>query len=199
MDHNIRSGSVASERKLIQKRDKRFKENRSFLLNPDGFEMPFPTSTDSQPMHVKEIFKYLQNTITAGDLVSLEEGETSEESLINVYFKILEKINLVLLKANDFLKVQQHTTDAQQEIHTLATQKVLYGNTNFLREIMNCQPTDYDAMKNGPETDRKRRYEKIIKDICENEVVLIPYYPERTSETNVQFTPMLVELRPRTY
>ena len=64
---------------------------------------------------------------------------------------------------------------------------------------MNCQPTDYDAMKNGPETDRKRRYEKIIKDICENEVVLIPYYPERTSETNVQFTPMLVELRPRTY
>ena len=35
-----------------------------------------------------------------------EAGETSEESLINVYFKILEKINLVLLKANDYLKSQ---------------------------------------------------------------------------------------------
>lgn len=61
-------------------------------------------------MHVKELFKYLQNAVTAGDLVDLQNGETSEETLINVYFKILEKINLVLLKANDFLRVQQHTT-----------------------------------------------------------------------------------------
>ena len=68
--------------------------------------MPFPTSTDGQPTHLKEVFKYLRNTLTPGDLVALQEGETSEESLINVYYKILEKINLVLLKANDFLKVQ---------------------------------------------------------------------------------------------
>jgi hypothetical protein len=48
----------------------------------------------------------MQKSVTAGDLVALQEGETSEESLINVYFKILEKINLVLLRANDFLKMQ---------------------------------------------------------------------------------------------
>jgi len=51
------------------------------------------------------VFKYLRNTLTPGDLVALHDGETSEESLINVYYKILEKINLVLLKASEFLKV----------------------------------------------------------------------------------------------
>lgn len=53
---------------------------------------------------------------------------------------------------------------------------------------MNCAPSDYDEMLNGPETDQKRKYEKFIKDICDHEVVLIPYYPERNSNntTNEQ-------------
>jgi len=63
---------------------------------------------------------------------------------------------------------------------------VLYCNTNFLRELMNCAPNDSDSFLNGgPETDQQRKYHKIIKDICDNEVVLIPYYPERTSATNI--------------
>ena len=74
-------------------------------MSDDGFDMPFPSSIDSYPMHIKEVFTYLKNAVNPGDLVALQEGETCEESLINVYFKILEKINLVLLKANDFLKL----------------------------------------------------------------------------------------------
>ena len=46
----------------------------------------------------------MQSAITGGDLVALQEGETCEENLINVYFKILEKINLVLLRANEYIK-----------------------------------------------------------------------------------------------
>ena len=86
------------------KRDKRFTQNRSMLLDPEGFEMPYPETVDQYPTHIREVFQFLQKAITAGDLVALQEGETCEESLINVYFKILEKINFVLLKANDFLK-----------------------------------------------------------------------------------------------
>lgn len=103
--------------------------------------MPFPTSTESMPITIREVFKYLQNTITKGDLQALIEGETSEESLINVYFKILEKINLVLLKANDFIKTQQIQDSIPQLIRT---QKVLYANTNFLRDLMNYTPNPYD-------------------------------------------------------
>ena len=76
---------------------------------------------------------------------------------------------------------------------------MLYCNTNFIRELINCAPTDYDALRRGPETDQKRKYEKIIRDITDNEVVLIPYYPERKSGSEMQETPMLVELRPSSY
>lgn len=95
---------------MIVKRDKRLKENYSLVLDPDGFFMPTPASMDKYPTHMKEVFKYLQNTISANDIVALQEGITSEESLINVYFKILEKINLVLMKANEFLKISNHAT-----------------------------------------------------------------------------------------
>ena len=71
-------------------------------------------------MHIKEVFTYLKNAVNPGDLVALQEGETCEESLINVYFKILEKINLVLLKANDFLKLQTAHLN-QEQIASLTT------------------------------------------------------------------------------
>lgn len=62
---------MALDRKVLAKREKRFANNREFLLDPEGFEMPFPSSSETQPMHVKELFKYLQNAVTAGDLVAL--------------------------------------------------------------------------------------------------------------------------------
>lgn len=103
MGKKINSG----DRKMLAKRDKRFGENRSQLLDPEGFEMPTPMENEKSKKtsgHVNEILKYLKHAVNAGDLVGLVNGETSEESLINVYMKILEKINLVLLKANDFLR-----------------------------------------------------------------------------------------------
>ena len=187
MGKKINSG----DRKMLGKRDKRFGENRSQLLDPEGFEMPTPMENEKSKKtsgHVNEILKYLKHAVNAGDLVGLVNGETSEESLINVYMKILEKINLVLLKANDFLRNQNF--DTQQ----LETQKVLFCNTNFIRELTNCAPEDYDALMAGADTTQKKRYEKIIKDITENDIVLIPYYPERTSASDMQQTPMLVEL-----
>ena len=76
---------------------------------------------------------------------------------------------------------------------------MLFANTNFLRDLKNCAPNDYDLLKDGPETDQKRKYEKIIKDITDHEVVLIPFFPESTMESEIEQTPMLVELRPKTY
>lgn len=79
----------------------------------------------------------------------------------------------------------------------MTTQKVLFCNTNFIREFKSCVPTDYDALMEGPETDQKRKFTKMMKDISENEVVLIPFYPEvnNPNESEPQQTAMLVELR----
>ena len=52
---------------------------------------------------------------------------------------------------------------------------------------------------NGPETDHKKKYEKILKDIIANEVVLIPFFPEPNDQSEFETTPMLVELCARTY
>ena len=46
----------------------------------------------------------IQNSISADDLISLNDGEANEERLVNVYFKILEKINFFLHKASDYIK-----------------------------------------------------------------------------------------------
>ena len=62
-------------------------------MDTDGFEMPMPSTVDGYTPPLKEIFKYLQNTISAADLVALQEGIIADERILNVYFKILEKIN----------------------------------------------------------------------------------------------------------
>ena len=50
-------------------------------------------------------------------------------------------------------------------------------------QAANQVASDNARMKKALHVERK--YHKIIKDICDNEVVLIPYYPERTSATNI--------------
>ena len=68
-----------------------------------GYEMPEPDITEF-PTNIREVFKLLQNTINKDDLISLQTGENGEERLINVYFKILEKVNKVLQRASDYVK-----------------------------------------------------------------------------------------------
>ena len=48
----------------------------------------------------------IQNSISADDLIALNDGVANEERLINVYFKILDKINFFLIKASDYIKSQ---------------------------------------------------------------------------------------------
>ena len=49
----------------------------------------------------------MTSSITSGDLYDLQQGELCDENLINVYFKTLEKINLLLLRANEYIKQQK--------------------------------------------------------------------------------------------
>ena len=53
------------------KREKRFIDNRTLLLDPSGYDMPFPTSLEQYPNHIKEIFKSIQLEISSDDIVAL--------------------------------------------------------------------------------------------------------------------------------
>ena len=109
---------------------------------------------------------------------------------------------MVLLRAQDFLRsiVTKDANTTPQDFE-VATQTVLYCNTSFIRDFKNCVPNDYESLMNGPETDQKRRFSKILKDVAEHDVVLIPFYPEinNPNESDQTQTAMLVELKPRSY
>ena len=106
---------------MLVKREQRFNDNLNFVMDAEGFEMPMPESIDAYPAHIKEVLKYLQTTISAKDIVSLQMGETNDEALINVYYKILEKVNIVLMKSNEFMKLSSHMTPERIQTSTLAT------------------------------------------------------------------------------
>ena len=128
----------------------------------------------------------IQNSISSDDLISLNDGEANEERLINVYFKILEKINFFLLKASDYIKSQSNNSASAAQ--SLAPQvallkkvsKVLYCNTNFIRDLRLCSPENYEQLRlETPKTNAQRaKYEKILNDINDHDLVLIPFYPE---------------------
>ena len=124
------------------KRDKRHEANRNMLLDSDGFEMPFPEAVNSFPPLTRAIFEAMKTKVTSGDLVALQEGESFEEGLIDIYFKIFETINLMLLKSNEYLKQQPKKTKSGDD-QPYNTQKVLYCDTSFIQYHKMNAPEDF--------------------------------------------------------
>ncbi len=64
------------------------------ILNKNS-ELKFPEDYNNFPYHVRQIFEYYKSLIKKQDLLDFCNGLLYHENIINVYFKILEKINLV--------------------------------------------------------------------------------------------------------
>ena len=54
------------------------------------------------PHHTKEIFQYMYGVMDKQDLEELQRGSIFDEVLINCYFKILQKVNLVMLASHSY-------------------------------------------------------------------------------------------------
>lgn len=59
--------------------------------------MQFPSESE-MPRSLKDVFTYFKKAIKPEDLVKLSKGEAVSENVLNLYYKILEKINFVLLQ-----------------------------------------------------------------------------------------------------
>lgn len=71
-----------------------FKKNLDILTSKTK-EITFPKYKE-YPQHLKEIFQYFEALMPKKtDLAEFAQGILFKESIINVYFKILEKINLL--------------------------------------------------------------------------------------------------------
>ena len=95
---------------------------------------------------------------------------------MNLYFKILEKINLVLQKVKEFFRNQQ--TPGGSSTGETAAIKVLYGNSNFIRDLKQVMPDLDDLNDFGGDSPQKVKYQKIMKDVVESNVVIIPFFPD---------------------
>lgn len=86
---------------------------------------------------MREVFEYFKALITKDDLLALAEGSLYRENIINVYFKILEKFNLILQQSYNFQRATTRYSVETPEDQTTNKQpsKILYFNTNFHRKL----------------------------------------------------------------
>lgn len=98
-DCKLEDADHLNNSKILKSREKRFRKNAEMIKK--GFKLEMPEYKKFSP-HVKEIFELYRHTLKADDIKSLSEGTLFSESFVNLYFKILEKMNLVLLTAQQF-------------------------------------------------------------------------------------------------
>lgn len=82
----------------------RFRKNEKFLKtgNIDS-PLPFPKNLEENyPYQLREIFEYFQAIIKRRELLAFCNGTLFSEKIINMYFKVLEKMNLVQLSMDNF-------------------------------------------------------------------------------------------------
>ena len=101
------------------------------------------------------------------------------ENLINLYFKILEKINFVLLQVQSFLKTNE-TPGRPSETAIPTTDKVMYCSSNFIQKFRKSQLKSLDNTMN--ETKVQNEFTEMIQDLIDHDTILIPFYPDKNAE-----------------
>ena len=80
----------------------RFNSNKRKLRSAD-FRLEYPPNYEQRfPFQLVEIFNLLKRNLKKDDLVNLLNGTMFTERFVNVYFKILEKMNLVQLAKENY-------------------------------------------------------------------------------------------------
>jgi hypothetical protein len=75
----------------------RFYQNEAFIRSgrPDD-ALRFPRGfRERYPVHLKEVFELYESSVWKRELMGFMDGIVYSEKIINLYFKILEKMNLV--------------------------------------------------------------------------------------------------------
>jgi hypothetical protein len=82
---------------LQDQKEKRFKQNELLLMSGSANDpLPFPKNfAERYPFQLREIFECLQSLLKKRALLAFLKGTLYSENIINMYFKILEKMNLV--------------------------------------------------------------------------------------------------------
>jgi len=92
---------------------------------------------------LREIFEFFNAVIRKKELLGFLQGTLFSEKIINMYFKILEKMNLVQLSMDNYQRQQQmqETPDGGRNsvssnlLMGTNTMKIQYLSTNVVRKL----------------------------------------------------------------
>ena len=103
-------------------------------------KLEFP-DFNSYPYHIREIFELFNGIVTKDDLIGFQEKTLYSDNIINLYFKILEKVNLVNRNSYNFRRATvRNTTDLYRdtkEERPFNYSKILYYTTSFTKKLEN--------------------------------------------------------------
>ena len=191
-DNRFTDRNELSNLDSIKQRSRRFEDNRKRLNK--GFKFSFPDES-KQPRQLKDIFNYYKKAIKPEDLVKLSKGEEVTENLINLYFKVLEKINFVLIQVQNFLK-NDTTPGRPSETAIPTTEKVLYCNSNFIKKLREAHKKSLDnTMSKLNEQDTE--FSSMIQWIVDHDNIIIPFFSDK--QLGERQGPVLVTLQPSSW
>eukprot|EP00356_Strombidium_inclinatum_P009143 CAMPEP_0170489744 /NCGR_PEP_ID=MMETSP0208-20121228/8046_1 /TAXON_ID=197538 /ORGANISM="Strombidium inclinatum, Strain S3" /LENGTH=266 /DNA_ID=CAMNT_0010764805 /DNA_START=2091 /DNA_END=2891 /DNA_ORIENTATION=+ len=158
----------------------RFDQNEEFLRSghPDDM-LPFPENYQSRyPHQLREIFEYLQAVMRKRELLLFLEGKLYSEKIINMYFKILEKMNLVQLSMDNYQKQIQLQNSGRMDgsirnsisssiLMGLNTMKIQYMTTHLVRKL---------KISAEHETPLSDRAEQSLQQYFNHDLILLPFF-----------------------
>lgn len=114
----------------LEEREERFEQNSADLMS--GSQLQFYPMNDV-PAHTREIIELLKVKIGARELKSLLQGTLYSENMINLHFKIMDKMNLMLNTAYDLQMKTPQGDDGLQQIPPM--DRVMFCNGDFMRKF----------------------------------------------------------------
>ena len=175
----------ASSDILIQ--DK-FKRNAHLLKsgNPND-QLQFPENyAQRYPFQLREIFEYFQAVIRKKDLIQFAKGKLYSEKIINLFFKILEKMNLVQLSMDNYQRQQQllETPEGRNSVSSsvllgTSTMKIQYLSTNFVRKLRLQNNIDVTP---GGQIDMSQVDPNLMQ-YFNHDLVLLPFFFDELNST----------------
>lgn len=178
----VRRLNSLSFSKLARDEDmiKRIKSN-SYLLSEKMAEQPleFPNYQNEFPFQLREVYEYLHALLRRRDLIRFKTGNFYSEKMINMYFKILSKMNLVQLSMDNYQRQQQmlETPDGENSYRDnlllgTTTMKIQYMNTNFVRKLLIQSETEGTPQ---PTLDMAQIDQHLLQ-YFNHDLVLLPFF-----------------------
>ena len=138
------------------------------------------------PFQLREIFDFLQGAMTKADLAEFLSGKLYSEKIINMYFKVLEKMNLVQLSMDNYMRQQQvqETPDGYGNSRVSASSNLLVGSNTMKIQFMSTH-----FVKKLHEIDEfDDKVDQNLLQYYNHDLVLLPFFFEQLDQTQLDPT-----------